>query len=57
MLYSPPQYGEMTTQASSSQLMQVDAFGDSLAPTVNNPSGLASSQTALPCIIGNENTV
>ncbi|XP_059214213.1 zinc finger protein GLIS3 [Centropristis striata] len=52
MLYSPPQYGGITAQTSSSHLMQVDAFGDSLAPAVNNPSGVATLQTALPCITG-----
>ncbi|XP_042364950.1 zinc finger protein GLIS3 isoform X2 [Plectropomus leopardus] len=52
MLYSPPQYGGITAQTGSSHLIQVDAFGDSLAPAVNNPSGLAASQTALSCITG-----
>ncbi|XP_068430621.1 zinc finger protein GLIS3 [Clinocottus analis] len=46
-LYSPPQYGGIMAQTSSSHLMQVDGFGDSLAPEANNPSGLASLQTAL----------
>ncbi|KAK2819164.1 hypothetical protein Q5P01_024725 [Channa striata] len=41
MLYSPPQYGPIVAQTSSSQLMQVDAFGDSLAPAVNNPNGVS----------------
>ncbi|XP_040915192.1 zinc finger protein GLIS3 [Toxotes jaculatrix] len=52
MVYSPPQYGGITAQTSSSHLMQVDAFGDSLAPAVNNPNGVATSQTALSCITG-----
>ncbi|XP_034403208.1 zinc finger protein GLIS3 [Cyclopterus lumpus] len=52
MLYSPPQYGGITAQTSSSHLMQVDAFGDSLTPAANNPSGGASLQTALSCITG-----
>ncbi|XP_049460534.1 zinc finger protein GLIS3 isoform X2 [Epinephelus fuscoguttatus] len=52
MLYSPPQYGGITAQTGSSHLMQVDAFGDSLAQAVNNPSGVATSQTALSCITG-----
>lgn len=52
MLYSPPQYGGITAQTSSSHLMQVDAFGDSLAPAVNNPNGVTNSQTALSCITG-----
>nr|XP_019937404.1 PREDICTED: zinc finger protein GLIS3-like isoform X1 [Paralichthys olivaceus] len=52
MLYSPPQYGGITAETTSSQLMQVDAFGDSLAPAVNNPSGGATTQTTLPCIAG-----
>ncbi|XP_058472585.1 zinc finger protein GLIS3 isoform X1 [Solea solea] len=47
-LYSPPHYGGITAQTSSSRLMQVDAFGDSLAPAVNNPSGVATSQSSLP---------
>ncbi|XP_026212289.1 zinc finger protein GLIS3 isoform X2 [Anabas testudineus] len=50
--HNPAQYGGMTAQTSTSQLMQVDAFGDSLAPTVNNPSGVATSQTALSSITG-----
>ena len=54
MLYCPPQYGGITAQ---SHLMQDDAFGDSLPPAVNNPNGVATSQTALSCITGNENTV
>ncbi|XP_039636088.1 zinc finger protein GLIS3 isoform X1 [Perca fluviatilis] len=52
MLYSPPQYGGITAQTSSSHLMQVDAFGDSLAPAVNNPNGVAALETALSCITG-----
>ncbi|XP_029301387.1 zinc finger protein GLIS3 [Cottoperca gobio] len=52
MLYSPPQYGGIAAQTSSSHLMQVDAFGDSLAPAVNNPNGMAALQTALSCITG-----
>ncbi|XP_040013601.1 zinc finger protein GLIS3 isoform X2 [Xiphias gladius] len=52
MLYSSPQYGGITAQSSSSHLMQVDGFGDSLAPTVNIPNGVATSQTALSCITG-----
>ncbi|XP_034752746.1 zinc finger protein GLIS3 isoform X6 [Etheostoma cragini] len=52
MLYSPPQYGGITAQTSSSHLMQVDAFGDSLAPAVNNPNGVAALDTALSCITG-----
>ncbi|XP_023275268.1 zinc finger protein GLIS3-like isoform X2 [Seriola lalandi dorsalis] len=52
ILYSPPQYGGITTQTNSSHLMQVDAFGDSLAPAVNIPNGVATSQTALSCITG-----
>nr|XP_020474303.1 zinc finger protein GLIS3-like isoform X2 [Monopterus albus] len=52
MLYSPPQYGEITAHTCSSHLMQVDAFGDSLTPTVNNPNGVATTQTALQCITG-----
>lgn len=55
MLYSPAQYGGITAQ--TSHLMQVDAFGDSLAAAVNNPNGVATLQTALSCITGNENTV
>lgn len=56
-IYSPPRYGGITAQTCSSHLMQVDAFGDSLAPAVNNPNGVATSQAALSCITGNENTV
>ncbi|KAK5852071.1 hypothetical protein PBY51_023575 [Eleginops maclovinus] len=52
MLYCPPQYVGITAQTSSSHLMQVDAFGDSIAPAVNNPSGMATLQTALSCITG-----
>ncbi|KAG7224039.1 hypothetical protein INR49_015296 [Caranx melampygus] len=52
MLYSPPQYGGITAQIGSSHLMQVDAFRDRLAPVVNNPNGVATSQTALSCITG-----
>lgn len=57
MLYSPPRYGGMTAQTSQSPLIKVDAFGDSYLPTVNNPSGVAASQTARSCITGKENTV
>lgn len=57
MLYSPPHYGGITAQTSSSHLMQDDAFGDSLPPAVNNPNGGATLQTALSCITGNENIV
>ncbi|XP_035524450.1 zinc finger protein GLIS3 isoform X2 [Morone saxatilis] len=52
ILYSPPQYGGITAQTSSSHLMQDDAFGDSLPPAVNNPNGVATLQTALSCITG-----
>ncbi|XP_070781138.1 zinc finger protein GLIS3 [Enoplosus armatus] len=52
LLYSPPQYGGITAQISSSHLMQDDAFGDSLPPAVNNPNGVATLQTALSCITG-----
>ncbi|XP_026153480.1 zinc finger protein GLIS3 isoform X3 [Mastacembelus armatus] len=52
ILYSPLQYGGITAQTSLSHLMQVDAFGDSLTPAVNNPNVLATSQTALSCITG-----
>ncbi|XP_074474197.1 zinc finger protein GLIS3 isoform X1 [Sebastes fasciatus] len=51
-IYSPPRYGGITAQTCSSHLMQVDAFGDSLAPAVNNPNGVATSQAALSCITG-----
>lgn len=57
MLYCPSQYGAITAQSGSSHLMQDDAFGDSLSPPVNIPSGAATLQTALSCITGNENTV
>ncbi|XP_010785502.1 zinc finger protein GLIS3 isoform X2 [Notothenia coriiceps] len=46
MLYSPPQYGGITAQTSSSHPMQVDAFGDSIAPAVNNPSGMATTNSS-----------
>ncbi|XP_045922154.1 zinc finger protein GLIS3 isoform X3 [Micropterus dolomieu] len=52
MLYSPPQYGGITAQTRSSHLMQDDAFGDSLPPTVNNPNGVTTLQTALSRITG-----
>uniref|UniRef100_UPI0037E6FF71 zinc finger protein GLIS3 n=1 Tax=Semicossyphus pulcher TaxID=241346 RepID=UPI0037E6FF71 len=54
MLYSSPQYAGITAQTTSSHLMQDDAFGDSLAPAVNNPNGVASLQTALSCHTGFE---
>ncbi|XP_029024075.1 zinc finger protein GLIS3 isoform X2 [Betta splendens] len=54
MLYSSTQYGGMTARTSSSQLLPVDAFGGSFSPPVNNPSGGATSQTALSCITGFE---
>ncbi|AWP15283.1 putative zinc finger protein GLIS3 [Scophthalmus maximus] len=52
VLFSPPQYGGITAETSSSHLMQVDAFGDSIAPAVNNPNRVATAQTTLPCIAG-----
>lgn len=57
ILYSSPHYAGITAQTGSCHLMQVDAFGDSFASAVNNPNGLATSQTALPAITGNENRV
>uniref|UniRef100_UPI003AB03423 zinc finger protein GLIS3 n=1 Tax=Centroberyx gerrardi TaxID=166262 RepID=UPI003AB03423 len=50
MLYSLPSYSGVTTQSSSCHLMQVQAFGDSLAPTVNTLNGMHSSQRPLSCI-------
>ncbi|KAM4634661.1 zinc finger protein GLIS3 isoform 2-T2 [Polymixia lowei] len=38
--YSPPSCSEITPQASSCHLLQIEAFGDSLAPTLNNHSGV-----------------
>lgn len=57
MLYSPPEYGGITTQTSTSHLMQDDAFDDSAPPAVSNPNGVATLQTALPCIAGSKDTV
>ncbi|XP_076019680.1 zinc finger protein GLIS3 [Genypterus blacodes] len=51
ILCSSP-YDGITTQTSSCHLMQVDAFGESFASAVNNPNGVAASQTALPAITG-----
>ncbi|KAK9532399.1 hypothetical protein VZT92_009781 [Zoarces viviparus] len=51
MIYSP-QYGGIAARTSSSHLMHVDAFGDSLAPAANHPNGVATLQTSLSCITG-----
>ncbi|KAM9841667.1 zinc finger protein GLIS3 [Aulostomus maculatus] len=50
-LYSPQFGGITSAHTSSCHLMHVDAFGDSLAPVVNNPSGGGAAET-LSCIAG-----
>ncbi|XP_065822056.1 zinc finger protein GLIS3 [Labrus bergylta] len=52
LLYSTPQYAGITAQASSTHLIQDDAFGSSLAPAVNNPNGVAALPLALSCNTG-----
>lgn len=54
MLYAPPPYGGATAQTGSCHLMQTDAFGDSLAATVNNPTEEAATYGVHPCITGNK---
>lgn len=57
VLYSPPHYVGITAPTSSSHLMQVDTYGDSLTSAVNNPSGVATTQSAFSCIAGNGNAI